>query len=73
MLIHPEHGGTPREAGLAVEVETGGGVPAAEATPVARRAENGSRMPLLRLLAFATPTIPLAAMAMPVTTYLPNY
>jgi Na+/melibiose symporter-like transporter len=73
MLIHPEHGGTPREAGLAVEVETGGGLPAAEATPVARRAENGSRMPLLRLLAFATPTIPLAAMAMPVTTYLPNY
>ncbi|MCF8505721.1 MAG: MFS transporter [Caulobacter sp.] len=30
-------------------------------------------MPLWRLLAFATPTIPLAAMLMPVTAYLPNY
>ena len=31
------------------------------------------RLPLWRVIAFSTPTIPLAAMLMPVTAYLPNY
>lgn len=43
------------------------------ATPVSRPGSGEARMPLWRLLAFATPTIPLAAMMLPVTAYLPNY
>lgn len=43
------------------------------ATQVSRAGGGEARMPLWRLLAFATPTIPLAAMMLPVTAYLPNY
>lgn len=58
---------------MAVDVETGA-MPATDAAATAGRAAPGEeRMPLWRLLAFATPTIPLAAMLMPVTAYLPNY
>ncbi|MES2032608.1 MAG: MFS transporter [Pseudomonadota bacterium] len=47
------------------------------AAPIAPVTEAGGRAPARlktwRLIAFSTPTIPLAAMLMPVTAYLPNY
>lgn len=58
---------------MAVDVEVGGVTPDVTATPAAPSGSGAARMPLARLLAFATPTIPLAAMLMPVTAYLPNY
>ena len=57
---------------MAVDVDAGV-TPATRAAPVDRAGPGEGRMPLWRLLAFATPTIPLAAMLMPVTAYLPNY
>lgn len=58
---------------MAVEADIGGLAPAAATTPDSGAGTGEGRMPLWRLLAFATPTIPLAAMLMPVTAYLPNY
>lgn len=58
---------------LALEGELGA-APAATARPVATPGgAAASRLSLLRVMAFSTPTIPLAAMLMPVTAYLPNY
>lgn len=57
---------------MAADVDAGV-TPAARAAPAGRAGPGEGRMPLWRLLAFATPTIPLAAMLMPVTAYLPNY
>ncbi len=58
---------------MALEGEIGGAA-AAVATPVANPARGApKRLSLLRVMAFSTPTIPLAAMLMPVTAYLPNY
>lgn len=57
---------------MAVEIEAGG-LATPRPTPAGRTETGGTRMSLWRLLAFATPTIPLAAMLMPVTAYLPNY
>lgn len=58
---------------MAVDADFGGVKPVVTATPVSVAGTGQARMPLWRLLAFATPTIPLAAMLMPVTAYLPNY
>ncbi len=52
---------------MTVDVESDG----VSATPQGKAGR--APMPLWRVLAFATPTIPLAAMLMPVTAYLPNY
>ncbi len=72
MIIHPENGGTPWEAGLAVEVDSGGASPAA--TTVSRAGpEAAPRLGPWKLAAFAAPCIPVAAMMMPVTIYLPDY
>lgn len=57
---------------MTLEAEVGG-APAVEATPVSRQAGGGERMSAWRLAAFAAPSIPVAAMLMPVTVYLPNY
>jgi len=57
---------------VAVEIEAGD-LATPRAAPAGRTEAGGTRMSLWRLLAFATPTIPLAAMLMPVTAYLPNY
>lgn len=58
---------------MAVEIEAGDLATPWAATPAGRTEAGETRMSLWRLLAFATPTIPLAAMLMPVTAYLPNY
>jgi len=58
---------------VAVDVDSGGVKPVVTTTPASVAGAGETRMPLWRLLAFATPTIPLAAMMLPVTAYLPNY
>jgi len=55
---------------VAVEMEAGA-TPAVTATPVNRPVAG--RISAWRLAAFAAPSIPVAAMLMPVTVYLPNY
>lgn len=55
---------------MVVEVEAGP-TPAPAATPVSRPVAG--RLSAWRLAAFAAPSIPVAAMLMPVTVYLPNY
>lgn len=55
---------------MALEVDAGP-APAVEATPVRRQV--GERFSGWRLAAFAAPCIPVSAMLMPVSVYLPNY
>lgn len=57
---------------MALELEAGTVRPVSTVDSGAVKAAPG-RVPLWRLIAFSTPTIPLAAMLMPVTAYLPNY